>query len=189
MYNALHPLHRSMRIHIQAFRSWLLLFYIWAFQWLLAGSVQWYGVWKLPGWLLPLSALTASLASIGVLLGSGLYSRSECRTPAVRLASLYAVVPFGIAAGSMMLMEYLHAVDPFFIDLSRALLLAFFFSCMGLLLGLELMLLGVWLFLIAVIAFVWYLGFAPMILDFMGGLSLLGCGFILTAWTRKTPAP
>jgi hypothetical protein len=185
LVNSLRPVHHMMRSHLFELRNWLVLFYIWAAEWLLNGAVQWYGAWKLPGWIEPLSAMAAGLASIGVLLGTGILPTRYRLTPAMRLASLYAAVPFGIAAGSLLLIEYLHAVDPFFIDLSRALLLSFFFACMGLMLGLELMLLGVWLFLVSLVTFVWYLGFAPMVLDFMGGFSLLACGRILSIWTRR----
>lgn len=187
LHNALRPLHLQMRIHVNELRGWLPMFHIWALQWLLNGVLQWYGPWKVPSWIQPLSAMAAALACIGILLAGGL-TLTERMTPSLRMVSLYAAVPFGIAAGSLMLMEYTHAVNPFFMDLTRALLLSFFFSCLGLLLGLELMLLGVWLFALTAVTCTSYLGFAPMVLNVMGGLSLAVCGTVLQVWSRRPMA-
>jgi hypothetical protein len=184
LLHALCSMHRMMRAHAGGFRSWLLLFYIWAGQWMLNGAAKWYFGWKLPGWLQPSTALAAALASIVILLAANVRSPAGSVPPAIKLASLIAVVPFCIASGALLLLEYVHAVDPFFMDLFRTLLLAFFFSCLGVLLGLELVFLGVWMFFLCVVICVWYLGFAPMVLEFMGGLGLLACGLILTRWTR-----
>lgn len=186
MLRSLHPLHRMMRSYIGGFRSWLLLIYIWAAQWMLNGAAKWYLDWKLPGWLEPVTALAAALASIAVVLAAHTRSPSGELPAGFKLASLTALVPFGIAAGSLMLLGYVHAVDPFFMDLFRTLLLAFFFSCLGVLLGLELLLLGIWMFLFCAVVSIGYLGFAPMVLEFMGGLGLLACGWILSRWTRST---
>lgn len=174
-----------MRAQVREVRGWLPLFHIWAVQWLFSGVIQWYGAWKLPGWVQPASSMAAALACIALLLAHGWFHRTEPVSSSAKLASLFAVVPFGIAAGSLMLLEYIHAVNPFFMDLFRALLLSFFFSCLGLLMGLELMLLGIWLFAVSAVTFICYLGFAPMILDGMGGLSLFACGLMLQVWTRK----
>lgn len=184
MLHTLSPLHRMMRSHVGGFRGWLPLFYIWGAQWMLNGTAKWYAGWKLPDWFQPATALTAAIASIVILLASGIRSSGDNLPPGFRLASLFAVVPFGIGTGSLVLLEYVHAVDPFFMDLFRTLLLSFIMACLGVLLGLELMILGIWMFLISMITCVWYLGYAPMVLEFMGGLGLLACGLILSRWTR-----
>lgn len=193
MLHALRPLHLMMRAHIGELRSWLLLFYIWAAQWMAGGFIKWYGEWKLPGWFQSGTALAAALLSFFILLTTGLRaepSGTESPSPRLgRIASIWVTVPFALAVGSLMLLEYVRAVDPFFMDLFRCLLLAFFFSCLGVLLGLELLMLGIWLFGVSMVTCVWYLGFAPMVLQFMGGLSLLACGLILKRWCAPKVAP
>ncbi|WP_438447756.1 hypothetical protein [Gorillibacterium sp. sgz5001074] len=184
MSNTLQPLHHQMRSHVRLVRGWLPMFHIWAAQWILTGMIQWYGSWKLPPWTQPASAMTAALVCIAILLVHGWLPAGERNVSGLRLAALAAVVPFCLAAGSLMLMEYVHAVNPFFMDLFRALLLSCFFSVLGLLLGFELMALGIWLFALSAVTFIRYLGFAPMVLDVMGGLSLAACGWILQNWTR-----
>jgi hypothetical protein len=81
---------------------------------------------------------------------------------------------------------FMQAADQgyFLFDLLRALVLGFIYTVLGVRLGRELIYLGIWLLALTAILTIWYLGFAPLVLMFFGGWSLVACAVILRIWSR-----
>lgn len=84
----------------------------------------------------------------------------------------------------VVLLSRLEIVPLFAAELSRSFALACFYLYVGMKLGREIVYLGLWLLSLSIIITVWYLGYAPIILGFSAGASLLACAVILRIWRR-----
>jgi hypothetical protein len=84
----------------------------------------------------------------------------------------------------VVLLSRLGVVPLFTAELSRSFALACFYLYVGMKLGREIVYLGLWLLSLSIIITVWYLGYAPIILGFSAGASLLACAVILRIWGR-----
>jgi hypothetical protein len=86
----------------------------------------------------------------------------------------------------VVLLSRLEIVPLFTAELSRSFALACFYLYAGMKLGREIVYLGLWLLSLSIIITVWYLGYAPIILGFSAGASLLACAVILRIWRRAS---
>lgn len=207
------PLQLAMRSSLPQVKHWFPLFYIWAVQWVASGLIQWIGEWRFPFRVLPVLTSAAVVLSAGyVLIGAGRGRMAETANGSARVAeqaaantespagnpaepsgrlltalrlSVWLALPLFVAGGSSLLLLYVRAVNPFFMDLFRALTLSFFYVLLGLLLGRHLVYLGLWLFALCVVTAVWYIGFSPIVLPGIGGFSLAACGWMATRWCRE----
>lgn len=89
------------------------------------------------------------------------------------------VLPVAVLLGSVLLLDYIHAVDAFFAPMFRALLLAVWLVYAGAGEARGLLYLGLWLFAGAWVLGIWYLGYAPLVLEGMSGLALIAAGGLL----------
>lgn len=110
----------------------------------------------------------ASAATAAGLLAWLLRGSKEGRAGTLRTA-----LPVLMVFASVVLLDYVHAVDAFFMPMFRTLVLAVAFVYAGVS-GIRGMLaLGLWLFAAAVVFGVWYLGYSPIGLEGLSGLALL----------------
>jgi hypothetical protein len=166
-------------------KPWLYLFYIWGAQLLLSGFVDLIGE-ETSFKTIKLSILLAAVLISFVLLLSN-------RSPAPSLIKLdlqkgkyTTLLPLAIIVGSFILLWLIEASDRTLIfHVIRAQLLAFFYVLLGTFLGKQLVWLGLWLFALTAIVSLWYLGYVPLVLEAMGGLSLMVCGWVLLSWSRE----
>jgi len=96
-----------------------------------------------------------------------------------RRLALDAMWPLLAAAALVLaavLLVRLGVVHQLFADTYRSFVLAGFYIVLGRFWGRELIWLGLWLLAISVIMTAKYLGYAPIVLGFFGGASLIACG-------------
>jgi hypothetical protein len=89
------------------------------------------------------------------------------------------LLPVAVTLGSVWLLDYVHAVDSFFAPMFRTLVLAVGFVYAGVSGFRYLLYIGLWLFAGACVLGIWYLGYAPLVLEGMSGLALLTAGWLL----------
>ncbi|MFD0868606.1 Uncharacterised protein [Chlamydia abortus] len=173
--------NRILRTCIKVSVPLIPLFYIWGAQWLFSALLWLRDSWNLPFWVQPASAAVAAIISV-ILLFS--YKTDGDRTRDTKLAFKMALPVFVLFA-SLLLLLYLEAVNGVFVHLVRALFLSFFYVLLGVLFSRSLVYLGLWLFALTAVIGKFYLGFSPFVLESMGGLSLIVCGWILHSVGRK----
>ncbi|MBP1992360.1 hypothetical protein [Paenibacillus eucommiae] len=173
--------------------TWLFpLFAIWGIQGvansLLDVAQDWYNVEpaKLTALLL---AIFISAALIGQKIFLRLKEKTNNSQNAVSvsnwlLRSLAMLFPGAMLIIVILLLNDTTATGPFFLPILRACILAAFYILLGVVLSKWLVYLGIWLIaLIAVMGF-WYLGYSTVVLEGMGGLSLLLFSSMLRTWSR-----
>jgi hypothetical protein len=171
-------------LSLQMMKPWFLLFYIWGFQWIVSGIIDFFSEASILKTIKLITLLLAVLTSLLVIL----LHRSQINIwPQLEKQvwrSYKMLFPIVLLIGSSALLWFVAAADTLLIlHIIRALLLAFFFVLIGALLGKELIWLGYWLFALIVIVSVWYLGYSPFVFEGMGGLSLLTGGWIIQRWS------
>lgn len=117
-----------------------------------------------------------AVTAVGVLvrlLRGGLTSASA------NGSAMKLLLPVAVMLGSVWLLDYVHAVDAFFAPMFRTLVLAVCFVYAGVSGFRSLMYVGLWLFAGACVLGIWYLGYAPLVLEGMSGLALLTAGWLL----------
>jgi hypothetical protein len=108
------------------------------------------------------------------------------RKPAsARGASLRPALPLLTALASIVLLDYVHAIDAFFAPMFRALVLSVAFVYAGVSGWRGMLALGLWLLAAAIVLGVWYLGYAPLVLEGLSGLALLAAALLV----RKQNGP
>ncbi|QGQ98601.1 hypothetical protein EHS13_28825 [Paenibacillus psychroresistens] len=127
-----------------------------------------------------ITLLLAALASLLIILRL----RSQIIVPTQLSAQTWQsykkLFPLLSLIGSLVLLWYIAESDILLvIPVLCTLFLAFFYVVIGAVLSRELIWLGFWLFGLTAIVSIWYLGYAPFVLEGMGGLSILACGWIL----------
>jgi hypothetical protein len=156
------------------------LLFIWGLQGLCNAAYDIFIRW-LP--VVPIKTYTTAAASLVSLLfvvkAAASASRSGQLTASALGRLLWMTLPFWVVVGGAVLLQHVQAVDLFYTDLFRALLLSFFYVLLGLFVSRHLVWLGLWLFALCALLSLRYLGFVPVILDMYGGLSLIACGVIL----------
>lgn len=86
----------------------------------------------------------------------------------------------------VILLVRIELVPLFAAELFRSFALACFYLFLGSKLGREIGYLGLWLLSLSVLIAVWYLGYAPIILGFSAGASLLACAIMIRLWSRDS---
>lgn len=87
---------------------------------------------------------------------------------------------------AVMYLQEAGGLNYLFVILLQAFLLSICYVQFGFFLGKQLIYLGLWLFAFTIIIGSWYLGYVGEILNVMGGLSLLSCGYMLSRWKRHS---
>ncbi|MGO4269918.1 hypothetical protein AB4Z22_08755, partial [Paenibacillus sp. TAF58] len=181
------------------------LLFIWGAEWMFSAIVDFAIYWRDLDWLKQAAFITAVVASLVQIwslrkefrtesgegarersAGSGGHAgarssvgeRSGWGHPAL------LVLPGAMLIAAVALLEAIGAVSPLFAPVLRAFILAIGFVQVGILLGKPLVYLGLWLFALSVLMGVWYLGYSSVILEGMGGISLILSGYMLRVWGR-----
>jgi hypothetical protein len=166
-------------------KPWLYLFYIWGAQLLLSGILDLLGEESSLKTIKLCILLATVLASLVLLLTHPLPEQS-LNKPDLQKGNPTLLLPLAIAAASLILLWLIKASDiTLILHVFRAQLLAFFYVLLGTYLGKQLIWLGLWLFILTIMVSLGYLGFAPLVFEAMGGLSLLVCGWVLLSWSRE----
>lgn len=177
------------RIGLYSYTPYL---YIWGVQWMGSSFLQY--LWQLdPSGTIHNVLLGAAVVLSAVFLWRGAGKESPAASSD---ASSLAVVPASAAAWLLpaavaavllvaaLLLVRLEIISPLVAELLRAIVLAVFYIGIGALMGRELVYLGVWLLALAAVIGVWYLGYAPIVLGFSAGASLLACALIFRFWSK-----
>lgn len=162
------------------------LLFIWGAEWIFSAAVDFMIIWRDLDWLKLAGLITAVVAS---LIQIGGMRREKGADPASQDADrignpLLLLLPGALLIAAVALLEAIGAVGPLFAPVLRSFLLAVGFVQFGLVLGRPLLYLGLWLFALSAIMGVWYLGYSGIILEGMGGISLLAGGYMLRVWAR-----
>lgn len=153
------------------------LFIIWGIEWILTAALDIGEQWAHIPWAREIILLLAVLASVITLWrAAGKQDRAD------GLGYAMVLLPGIMLVAGVLLLEWIGAIGPFFIPVFRAFLLAVGYVLLGSLLGRSFTYLGIWLFALAAITGIWYLGYAYVVLEGMGGLSLLLSGWMLRSW-------
>lgn len=183
-------LANKRKIWIGEARALLPLLFIWGAEWIFSALVDFAIYWRDLDWLKQAALLTAVIASLIQLWslrkdfrtgeeGKGLADRSGWGHPALLL------LPGVMLIAAIALLEAIGAIGPLFTPVLRAFILAIGFVQIGLLLGRPLIYLGLWLFALSALMGIWYLGYSAVVLEGMGGISLIVSGYMLRVWGRQ----
>lgn len=161
--------------------------YIWGVQWMADSLLQYFWMADPHGTIRKTTLVLAALLSI-VWLIRGAAKRTPATSPqgagiggsALGTAALLAALLLVIAA----LLTRAEGVPPYFAELFRSVILALFYIGIGVRLGRELVYLGSLLLALVIVIWGWYLGYAPIVLGFAGGASLLVCAVIFRIWGK-----
>ena len=188
----------ALRNSINQTGKTLLLFYIWGLQWIVIAGIDFFGNAKYGAEFRLVTVVIAIAISIVVIFSKNKQLNAKPKqtvsdstdTPISKWRNLRlnarVLIPLAHVIGSVFLLIYILQADLFFIPILRALVLSFFYVVLGVFLGRQLIYLGLWLFALCAIVSIWYLGFAPLVLELFGGLSLVVCGRILQIWGRDS---
>ncbi|NOU71779.1 hypothetical protein GC098_10165 [Paenibacillus sp. LMG 31458] len=181
------------------------LLFIWGAEWIFSALVDVAIYWRDLDWLKQAAFITAVVASLIQIwslrkefradsaegarersagsgghagAGSSAAEHSGWGHPAL------LVLPGAMLIAAVALLEAIGAVSPLFAPVLRAFILAIGFVQVGLLLGRPLVYLGLWLFALSALMGVWYLGYSGVVLEGMGGISLILSGYMLRVWGR-----
>lgn len=181
------------------------LLFIWGAEWIFSALVDVAIYWRDLDWLKQAAFITAVVASLIQIwslrkefradsaegarersagsgghagAGSSAGEHSGWGHPAL------LVLPGAMLIAAVALLEAIGAVSPLFAPVLRAFILAIGFVQVGLVLGKPLVYLGLWLFTLSALMGVWYLGYSGVVLEGMGGISLILSGYMLRVWGR-----
>jgi hypothetical protein len=178
------------KAQIEEIRWMLPLFIIWGIQWILHAGLdiaeEWVHLPRVQEMLL-LLALAASVGVISRAVKWRRVTKSENVGSLESSAAPWLMLLPGLALViAVWMLEMFGAVGPFFAPLFRSVVVAFGFAALGIVFGRELIYLGAWLFALAVISVVWYLGYSYVIMEGMGGISLVAGGSMLNTWGNNS---
>ncbi|MEC0229670.1 hypothetical protein [Paenibacillus alba] len=161
------------------------LLFIWGGEWMFSAIMDFAIYWRDLDWLKQAAFITAVVASLIQLWSlrkdfrkDDSAERSGWGHPALLL------LPGVMLIAAIALLEAIGAVGPLFSPVLRAFVLAIGFVQVGLLLGRPMIYLGLWMFALTALMGVWYLGYSAVILEGMGGISLIAGGYMLRVWGR-----
>ncbi|NOU91468.1 hypothetical protein GC102_37945 [Paenibacillus sp. LMG 31460] len=181
------------------------LLFIWGAEWMFSAIVDVAIYWRDLDWLKQAAFITAVVASLIQIWSLRKEFRADSAEGArERSASsgghagagssagehsgwghpALLVLPAAMLIAAVALLEAIGAVSPLFAPVLRAFILAIGFVQVGLLLGKPLVYLGLWLFALSALMGVWYLGYSGVVLEGMGGISLILSGYMLRVWGR-----
>ncbi|WP_146762399.1 hypothetical protein [Paenibacillus contaminans] len=195
MPNTKHTRNTIVHEYIVKTKPWLPLFAVWGAEWMIVSLIAVIGEWKFPDWLNVALLGLAVLVSIFILLRSTGASDKRSKTAGQTDGGVFSgsgfivLLPALLLAGTVLLLEGLHAVDPYFRELFRSLLVSFFYVQLGVFAGRSFIYLGLWLFALSAIIGTFYIGFSIEVLGLFGGASLIACGWLLGRIARTAAAP
>ncbi|MFD0696843.1 hypothetical protein ACFQZT_22510 [Paenibacillus sp. GCM10027628] len=171
-------------------RALLPLLSIWGAEWIFSALVDFAIIWRDLDWLKQAALITAVVASLIQIWSLRKETRNDGNGEA-RVTDrsgwghpIFLLLPGALLIAAVALLEAIGAVGPLFAPVLRAFILAIGFVQFGLLLGRPLVYLGLWLFALSAIMGVWYLGYSAVVLEGMGGISLLVSAYILRVWGK-----
>jgi hypothetical protein len=178
------------KAQIEEIRWMLPLFTVWGIQWILHACLDIAEEWAHLPRVQEMLLLLALAASVGVVLRAVILRRVARSENVGSLESSAApwlmLLPGLVLVIAVWMLEMFGAVGPFFAPLFRSVVVALGFAALGIVFGRALIYLGAWLFALAVISLVWYLGYSYVIMEGMGGISLLVGGSMLNAWGNNS---
>lgn len=181
------------------------LLFIWGTEWMFSALVDVAIYWRDFDWLKQAAFITAVVASLVQIWSLRKEFRAESAEGARERSAgsgghagarssagehsgwghpALLVLPGAMLIAAIALLEAIGAVSPLFAPVLRAFILAIGFVQVGLLLGKPLVYLGLWLFALSALMGVWYLGYSGVVLEGMGGISLILSGYMLRVWGR-----
>ncbi|KRE47278.1 hypothetical protein [Paenibacillus sp. Soil724D2] len=181
------------------------LLFIWGAEWMFSALVDFAIYWRDLDWLKQAAFITAVVASLIQIWSlrkefradsaegarersTGSDGHAGARSSAGERSGwghpALLVLPGAMLIAAVALLEAIGAVSPLFAPVLRAFILAIGFVQVGLLLGKPLVYLGLWLFALSALMGVWYLGYSGVVLEGMGGISLILSGYMLRVWGR-----
>ncbi|MBD0382355.1 hypothetical protein [Paenibacillus sedimenti] len=171
-------------------RVLLPLLSIWGTEWIFSALVDVAIIWGDFDWLKQAGLITAVVASLIQIWGMRKEMRRD-EDAKVMVSDqsgwghpIFLLLPGALLIAAIALLEAIGAIGPLFAPVMRAFILAVGFVQFGLLLGRPLVYLGLWLFTLSAIMGVWYLGYSAVVLEGMGGISLLVSGYMLRVWGK-----
>jgi hypothetical protein len=176
---------------IQEVSSLLPLFTIWGLVWMVNAALDIGEEWIHLPWIKSIVALLAIGCTLIHLWHANRTASSTKHTSAAQshppvgtqVRRIWPLLlPGLLLLASILLLGWIGIVGPFFTSLLKGILLAAAYVVLGIWMGRPLIYLGVWLLALAVITGIWYLGYAYVVIEGMGGLSLVLCGLILRTW-------
>lgn len=174
------PQQTTTKDELLSVRTLIPYLYIWGIQWIVSAILE-YGWFLEPrNWLQTLSTGIAILLSLVVFVRQSIKGRSQAFSKQP-IAAMW--LPLFVMIGSIYLLHEVGAIDPHFLHLFRALILAFYLVHFGVLWAKPFVYLGLWLFALTTVLSIWYLGYAPMVVSFFGGISLLSAALLLQLLT------
>lgn len=157
---------------------------IWGVQWSLNAFLQYIWLWPHQDWVLPATVIPSLAATLWV------WNKQSKQTVTTFTTFHIAIIVLVVAmiSGMMILLQAIQAIELFFAPMFHtsvlSILYTFFGGWLGRRYGISFLYLGIWLFTLTIITGIWYPGFAPVVLGFFGGLSLIASSWIIARWSR-----
>ncbi len=151
---------------------------IWGVQWIVSSLIEYLGQWFNILWLEPYTVYTGLIVTVLWAIRAGVKG-----LPAGFLSA--TVLPVMLLAAAVWVLEYVQAVDPFFVPVFRSFILSLLLVVAGVQ-GIRVMAeMGLLLFVLTAIIALWFLGFSHLVLGGFGGLCLLGGGWMVKKYDSK----
>jgi hypothetical protein len=161
-------------------RPYAIFLYIWGFQWVISAGLNFFEQWRDLQAFQEGTVISAAVLSIVVALFGkrSLLRRANDSFVAVLLLCLIMLV------GAVLILDYIQAIDPFFLPVLNSFVLAIGYAFLSIYLGRPLMFMSIWLFVLTGVVAVWYIGFSALLLKGFGGLSLIALAWLIGQWNR-----
>ncbi|MCZ8514126.1 hypothetical protein O9H85_17175 [Paenibacillus filicis] len=159
-------------------RPYVPFLFIWGGQWLASSVLGFWGQWREVEGYQPLTLAAAIALSVAALAFEATRSRRRPRPEAAPLSSR-AGAPFLGAAALLAVLLYVQMLDWHVLPLLKGIALALGYIIAGARLCRPLLLLGLWMLMLTATVGYWYLGYATIVLDGFGGLSLIGAACLI----------
>ncbi|MCR8643096.1 hypothetical protein NV379_10540 [Paenibacillus sp. N1-5-1-14] len=156
------------------------LFFIWGLEWIVrAGLLLAEKKYNVEGWSTYAfyGAVGLSVIAIIVSLMRPSWSASS------HITGLF-LIPMLLFVLACWILQYIGAVNLFFIPIFQSFLLATGLVALGIMLGRTLTFIGLWLFAMAATLSILYLGYSPLILYASGGIAMFVAAIQLRMWNR-----
>lgn len=157
---------------------------IWGVQWAMNAFLQYIWLWPYQNWVLPATVIPSLAATLWVW--NRQLRQTATTVPSFHIAVIVLVVI--MISGMMILLQAIRAIELFFAPIFHTSLLSILYVFFGGWLdrryGISFLCLGVWLFSLTIIIGIWFPGFAPVVLGFFGGLSLIASSWIIARSSR-----
>lgn len=161
--------------------------YLWGLQWMADAVLQYAWMWD-PDHKIRTVLLWIAAAASAVLLLRGFRGGQAGAAGRPVRDAMWPLLAAGALVLAAVLLVRLGVVHQLFADTYRSFVLAGFYIVLGRFWGRELVWLGLWLLVISMVITAKYFGYAPIVLGFFGGASLIACGVIFRLWLWRSSA-